>query len=480
MEKNQNFSIQIPEIDLQNNSLKSQINQIKEEIQSLIINNYQNKFQSQNIIDKITLIISILFELFKKKFQIIVNKYESLIRRDEQTIRILYKSLLTHKLIKDSLDNKIRLLLKKEKEFELIKEKTGAYVKKGEIFYNKQKDNEIIILRIENSNLKNILENYEKIISEKGLLYENLKKKYYNLEKKLNELNKNTSKKLSVPNINNNLSESPSMAHINYNAYHCSINLHNNNHNKKPWNNSCNKNEKNFNYIKYKNISKINKNIPFNNSISSITLFQNSVFDLSPRDIFDIKKNSSKSKSDEKSKKFSFDNQKDIYSLKKKKCKIDEAINYDFKKNQFNLLQSYTANSSKTVHKSPFSKKLSAYSNDVVKIPSYHNKNNYSQKINFSNKKTKKIINGGSIETEKLHKSYISNIPSNKEKGNNNRVRKESINIHKNQLIYCKTKREKNSKNLYNKKNNYKKFNNIYTNKIFLPSSVKKWKKTKK
>ena len=474
MEKNQNFSIQIPEIDLQNNSLKSQINQIKEEIQSLIINNCQNKFQSQNIIDKITLIISILFELFKKKFQKILNKYESIIRRDEQTIRILYKSLLTHKLLKDSLDNKIRLLLIKEKEYELIKEKTGAYVKKGEIFYNKQKDNEIIILRIENSNLKNILENYEKIISEKGLLYENLKKKYYNLEKKLNTINKNTSKKLSAPNINNNLNESPNVAHINYNAYHCSVDLHNNNHIKKQWNDSYNKNEKNFNYIKYKNISKINKNIPFNNSISSKNLFQNSVFDLSPRDIFGIKKNTSKSKFNEKSKKFSFDNQKDICTLKKKKCKIDEVFNYHFKKNQFNLLQSYTANSSKTVHKSSSSKKLSAYSNDIVKIPSYHNKNNYSQKINFSNKKTKKIVNGGSIETEIFHKSYISNISSNKEKGNNNRVRKESANINKYQLIYCKTKRENNSKNLYNKKNNYIKFNKIDTNKIFLPSSVKK------
>ena len=471
------LSIQIPEIDLPNNSLKSQIDQIKEEIQLLIINNYQNKFQSQNIIDKITLIISILFELFNKKFQIILNKYESILRRDEQTIRILYKSLLTHKLLKDSLDNKIRLLLIKEKEYELIKEKTGAYVKNGEIFYNKQKDNEIIILRTENSNLKTILENFEKIISEKGLLYENLKKQYYNLEKKLNKINKNTSKKLCVPNINISLNEPPNMAYINNNVNHCSSNLHNNNHNKKPYNNSYNKNEKNFNYIKYKNISKINKNIPFNNSISSKNLFQNSVFDLSPRDIFDIKKNSSKSKSNEKSKKFSFYNQKDICSLKKKKCKIDEAFNYNFKKNQFNLLQSYTANSSKNMHKSPSSKKLSAYSNDVVKISNYHNKNNHSKKINFSNKKTKKIINGDSIETQIFHKSYISNIPFNKEKCNNIRVRKEGTNIKKYQLNYCKTKRENNSKNLYNKKNNYKEFNNIDTNKIFLPSSVKKNRK---
>ena len=61
----------------------------------------------------------------------------------------------------------------------------------------------------------------------------------------------------------------------------------------------------------------------------------------------------------------------------------------------------------------------------------------------------------------------------NKEKENTNRVRKENIHNNKYQLIYCKTKRENNSKNLYNKKNNYKKFN-IDTNKIFLPSSVKK------
>ena len=57
-----------------------------------------------------------------------IEQYESIMRRDEQTMRILYKNLLTYKLLKDSLDNKIRLLLIKEKEYELIKDKTGAYV----------------------------------------------------------------------------------------------------------------------------------------------------------------------------------------------------------------------------------------------------------------------------------------------------------------------------------------------------------------
>ena len=474
--QNPKISIQIPEIDIiLNKSFKTQLNQLKEEIESLILINLENKLQSQNIFDKITLLISVLHEFSNEKLQKILNQYESLIKRDEQTIRILYKNLLTHKLLKDSLDNRIRLLLIKEKEYELIKDKTGAYVKNGEIFYNKQKDNEIIILRTENSNLKNIVENYEKIITEKDLLYEKLKNRFNNLQNKFDKINKKKDKKFSIPNININLNDSPNVTHVCNNAYNCSINLHNNNQKKKPWNNSDNKNknEKNFNYIKYKNISKINKNIPFNNCYSSKNFLQNSVFDLSPKDIFGIKKSNSKSKSNEKSKKFSFDKQKDICSLKKKHFKIDDAFNNHFKKNQFNLLQVYTANSSKSVNKSPISKKFSTFSNDV-KISSYYTKNNYSQKFNFSNNKSKKKINGVSLESEILHKSYISSLPMNKEKENTNRVRKENIHNNKYQLIYCKTKRENNSKNLYNKKNNYKKFNNIDTNKIFLPSSVKK------
>ena len=172
--------------------------------------------------------ISLINDIFKEKIQKKIEQYESLIRRDEQTIRILYKNLLTYKLLKDSLDNRIRLLLIKEKEYELIKDKTGAFIRNGEIIYNKQKDNEIIILRAENSNLKNIVENYEKIITDKDILYEALKNKYSIMQ---NKLNKNKAKKLSIPNININLNDSPN---IDNNAYHCSINL---NHSKKPWNN---------------------------------------------------------------------------------------------------------------------------------------------------------------------------------------------------------------------------------------------------
>ena len=150
MEK-ENQELEIIDIEkIANNSCYNQLIKIKEEIENEIINNFKDKFQYQKIFNKITSMISLINDIFKEKIQKKIEQYESLIRRDEQTIRILYKNLLTYKLLKDSLDNRIRLLLIKEKEYELIKDKTGAFIRNGEIFYNKQKDNEIIILRTEN------------------------------------------------------------------------------------------------------------------------------------------------------------------------------------------------------------------------------------------------------------------------------------------------------------------------------------------
>ena len=442
-------------VNIQN---KNQLIIIKEEIKSIILNNIQDKFLYQSIFDKISSILSLIQESFKDKIQTSMSQYESLIKRDEQTIRILYKSLLTYKLMKDSLDNRIRLLLIKEKEYELIKEKTGAYFRNGEIIYNKQKDNEITILRAENSNLKNIIDNYEKIIKEKDLLYEKLKIKYNNIQLKLSKIKE---KKFPIPNININLNDSPHLNNINNNSYSCSINFHNS---KKSWNNSDTKNFKNFNYMKYKNNFKMNKNIHVYNSISLKNIFQNSLSDLNPKDIFGAKQNKSNLKNNDK--KLDCKNQRDICSLKKKNIKIGDSFQNHFSENHFNLLQAYTANSSKSLNKSLPKKKLSTYSNEV-KISSYYTKNNHSQKINkkgFSQKQK----NRESFKSEHLQKSYINYIPFNKEKDNFISKIKDNKN-NKCKLIYNRAKIENND----NKKDSKNKIN-IDINKIFLPSNIKK------
>jgi len=475
-EKKEKLEIEIGEIEnFIDINQKNRLFQIKEEIEKYILDNLQDKLECQKILEYISSIISLVQEIFKNKMKKSIEQYESIMKRDEQTMRILYKNLLTYKLLKDSLDNKIRLLLIKEKEYELIKDKTGAYVKDGEIFYNKQKDNEIIILRQENSNLKNVVENYEKIISEKSLLYDNLKNKYNNFQTKLNN-NKNNIKKHAIPNININLNDSSSLTNIDNNLHYSNLN------------HSDKKNNKNFNYLRYKNISKIN-NIPFNNCLSSRSLLKKPYVDLNPKDIFNAKKKSSSHSNEHKKKLSSFENQKEICSLKKKSFKREDTFNNNLKLSKFNLLQVYTANSSKSINKSPQNKKTT-FSSDI-KISSYHSKNNYSQKVNYTNNKNNVNKNKNSkfsIESDNVQKSILSSIPFNKDRDNYNRfIKNEKTGYNRYQMIYCKTKRENHSykninNNLYNNnKNYYKKLNNISTNKIFLPLNMKKnGAKTKK
>ena len=76
---------------------------------------------------------------------------EMLQRKDEQNIRILYGKYFNQKIINEVLENKICILNKKEKEYELLKQKTGVIICNGQVICNERKDNEIIILRSENS-----------------------------------------------------------------------------------------------------------------------------------------------------------------------------------------------------------------------------------------------------------------------------------------------------------------------------------------
>jgi hypothetical protein len=73
---------------------------------------------------------------------------------------------LNKKILEESNKN----LLRKEKEYELIKQKTGVIVLNGKIINNSRKENEINILRKENSILKDIIEKQKQenlIIKEK-------------------------------------------------------------------------------------------------------------------------------------------------------------------------------------------------------------------------------------------------------------------------------------------------------------------------
>ena len=126
-----------------------------------------------------------------------LKNYESILKRDENTIRKLYGDLLHEKLLKEILEEKIVLLLQTQSEYELVKEKTGVIVCDGKVICNERKDNEIIILRTENSTLKNVINDKDNEIN-------TINEKIKILNKEIIKLKRNkTNINININDINN-------------------------------------------------------------------------------------------------------------------------------------------------------------------------------------------------------------------------------------------------------------------------------------
>jgi hypothetical protein len=139
--------------------------------------------------------------------------YESRLKYLESQIRFYIKRQLQYKIQKESFENKIKNYMNIEAEYEEMKQKLKY--EDGKFMNNDRKDNEIEILRRENSNLKKAILKIEKeniLIESKRIeekkLIENLKEqneKYKKLIKKLEQSQKDISTNSSINiNINNN------------------------------------------------------------------------------------------------------------------------------------------------------------------------------------------------------------------------------------------------------------------------------------
>ena len=206
---------------------------------------YQNNLKSQeksiqNKINSYFSQINSILNLLSEEKDNILFQYESSLRKNEQKIRILYSDIFNLKVKNTFLENNIDILLKKEKEYRLVKEKTGVVVENGEIVYNDRKENEIFILRKENSTLKNVIIKNEKELND---IKEKFKKAKLNYENKIKELNhkinlfkykkkqsnqKTKQKSINSANINNNDNSTQNIK-LNYSINNNSLNKENNN-----------------------------------------------------------------------------------------------------------------------------------------------------------------------------------------------------------------------------------------------------------
>ena len=163
--------------------LNNHINKLKDYYEKYI------KDQEKSLQDKINSIFSemtSIVNLLSKEKDRFFYQYESSLQKNENKIRALYSDIFNLNLKKSYLENNMEILLRKEQEYRLVKEKTGVVVENGTIVYNDRKENEIFILRTENSTLKNVITKREKELDELKEKYENEKENNEKIMSKIN------------------------------------------------------------------------------------------------------------------------------------------------------------------------------------------------------------------------------------------------------------------------------------------------------
>ena len=109
-----------------------------------------NSFQEQKVKIETYFKILILLKKLAEDRNKTISKYYSLLRLSEEKIRLLYSVLFNMKIKNNFLENNIDILLKKEKEYRLVRKKTGILMENGVVIHNDRKEHEIFILRVEN------------------------------------------------------------------------------------------------------------------------------------------------------------------------------------------------------------------------------------------------------------------------------------------------------------------------------------------
>ena len=150
-------------------NLEEEFNKIKD----ILNNDKKNAFE-------------LIFDIFKKRIKKIIeektnkildslNQCKSCILLLEQRNKYYIQQNFLKQTKIDILENEIDTYMEMEEEFDEMKEKLKY--ENGKFLHNEKKENEILILRAENSNLKKIIDKNEKTIEEKDNLIESIKKK---------------------------------------------------------------------------------------------------------------------------------------------------------------------------------------------------------------------------------------------------------------------------------------------------------------
>ena len=165
---NSSFNFELKEIKIKEKlytlfyELTSEIKEAKIEIDE---EDYEENIRTTSVFQIIEYIyesIQILLKKYKKEDiksfipnNIEINQYENMLRKYENNHRGLIKKQFQYKLQNETLEYKLEEYMEMEDEFEEMK--TKFKYEDGKFLENDRKDNEIIIIRQKNTNLKQII-----------------------------------------------------------------------------------------------------------------------------------------------------------------------------------------------------------------------------------------------------------------------------------------------------------------------------------
>ena len=392
--------------------LKEELNDDINYIQSNLLNYIEDDKLKKSINHYLCEISKIMDILINSLNSVIKSKkeIEVLQRKDEHKVRIIYSQYFHQKLINEVLENKITTFCKKEKEYEMLKEKTGAIICNGKVICNERKDNEIIILRTENSLLKSTIANNEDLIKEKTDLIDNLNKQILTYKAKIKGFDKIIEGDMeypSFPNINISINESkqyntkrkakkPIVNSIkfrtsaqksnleqkafNYNKKNSSNNIYSTYQNNskllnKPKNLFKNKDE----YLKFNKLNNISKNTNKYETIDSskTNSYYNSIKYISVNKSLMSPRNNIKIKN----------NNNDKYSEKSRQMNKTKKNKFKNSKNNSNLNNSIKSNESQTKKKNEIKNKKNIVNNNIINV-----KHRKAYSIQYHDNSLKKMI----------------------------------------------------------------------------------------
>ena len=200
-----NSKIEIEEDEYQENinstTIPQLVNYIHDSIQILLKKKIEDTKEEQKELDKKFYLNTNLISCEdnkEKKFQNFFE-YENIIRNLESKQRILTKNYFQQKLQIDAMENKIEEYMEMEDEFEEMK--TKLKYEDGRFLNNDRKDNEILIIRGENSILKTEINKLEEKVKSLEEIINTKEKKIEEINKELEKMKNKFEQKNETTNI---------------------------------------------------------------------------------------------------------------------------------------------------------------------------------------------------------------------------------------------------------------------------------------